>query len=88
MEQISPGLGSSHILLNLGVSNEKLVLHTQISPLLSHQYLLPLLACMKGDTGGVFLPTYNAKYRVSIAQNIYKSFTRYAAYHLTHFLYC
>lgn len=54
MEQTSPGLGSSHILLNLGENNEKLVLHTQISPLLNHQY--PLLACMKGDMGSA--PTY------------------------------
>lgn len=70
MEQTSPGLGSSHILLNLSESNEKLVLHTQISPLLNHQH--PLLACMKGDAGGVLLPTYRAKYRVSIIKNIYK----------------
>lgn len=54
MEQTSPGLGSSHILLNLGESNEKFVLHTQISPLLNHQYPLP--ACMKGDTR--HLPTH------------------------------
>lgn len=52
MEQTS-GLGTSHIHLNLGESNEKLVLYTQISPLLNHQY--PLLACMKKNIS--YLPT-------------------------------